>query len=95
MLTTLIGLLLPPVIDVINRYISDSMARFWVAVAFCVLIGSFIATLDTNGFIGMSLRESADAIAGMSIQVFGWAQLSYKGAWEHSSVRSTLRLKAQ
>lgn len=91
----LVGFLLPALIDLINRKIDDSDVRFWVSVLVCVLVGSLIATLDTNGFESLGLREILESIAVHAMAMFGEAQLVYKKAWEDSDVRVNLGLNAK
>lgn len=80
----LLGLLLPPLIDVINTKVNSSGLRFWVSVLVCVVLGSVLHILQNNG-IG-----SQDELAQSIMVVFGLAQLSYKGFYEESSIRKSL-----
>lgn len=90
-----IGFLLPALIDMINRRVKDRDARFLISVAVCVSVGSFLVTLETNGFEMVGWITAAELIAMKSMAMFGMAQLSYKGAWEESSVRGSLGLNAK
>lgn len=91
----LIGFLLPAMIDLINRRIKDTDIRFWVSVLICVLVGSVLGTLESNGFEGLSLTEVAELLAVKSMAMFGMAQLSYKKVWENSILRDDLSLNAK
>ncbi len=82
----LIGFLLPPLIDTINRYIKSSYARFWVSVIVCAVIGTILDILSHNGLTGVTQESIAQSI----LMVFGSAQLSYKGVWENSKARANL-----
>lgn len=91
----MIGFLLPAVIDLFNRKIQDSDVRFWVSVLVCVGVGAFLATLETNGFGGMTYVAIAELIAVKAMAMFGMAQISYKKVWEDSEVRTDLGLNAK
>ena len=74
----LVGFLLPPVIDLINNRIASPIARFWVSVLVCALVGTFIEWV----LVGVLTFE------GVSAQIlitFGMAQLTYGGLWKGSS----------
>lgn len=83
----LLGLLLPPLIDLINRKFTDSDIKFWISVIICALVGT-ILNFTSNNFHFVS----QDSLAKSILTVFGVAQLSYKGMWESSKLRSTLNL---
>lgn len=93
----LIGLLLPVLIDLVNRKQSDKDIRFWTSVAICSGIGiatHFITVNGFSGYEGMTMLEVADALSQSAMVMFGLAQLSYKGIWENSGTRNELGLKA-
>lgn len=85
-----LGILLPAVIDLINRKISNTDIRFWVSFAFCSVVGVLLNYYITDG-TGFTTVDSA--IADIFV-TFGLAQFSYKGLWENSKVRNTLQLDA-
>lgn len=91
----LLGLLLPPLIDLLNRKITDSDIRFWISVSVCFVFGSVVALLTTALFDNMKVNEIVEAISMETIVMFGLAQLSYKGLWEKSAVRSNLGFKPE
>ena len=79
----LIGLLLPPVIDLINRKIKDSDLKFWVSVAFCVVVGAVLQVVSGGG--------NAEAYFESIMAVFGLAQLSYMAVYQDSGVQTKIR----
>lgn len=87
----LIGLLLPVLIDLINRKIADTDIRFWVSVAVCAVVGLLVSFLET-GFVFASNMEAFQSVTASIMIVFGLAQLAYKGLWEKSTVRERLEL---
>lgn len=87
----LIGLLLPALIDLVNRKIVDSDLRFWVSVAICSVVGLGINFL-TTGFQFVDAMAGFQSLTASIMSVFGLAQLAYKGLWEKSQVRQTLKL---
>ena len=85
----LLGLVLPPVIDLINRKVLDSDVRFWISVLVCAVVGIAMKYLETNGFVGYANMYSlAEDTAKTILVVFGLAQLSFKAGYENSRIRS-------
>jgi len=84
-MVNLFGILLPPFIDLINRKVKDSDARFWVSVGVCILIGA-VVNYFANGY-----HFNWATIEGNIIAVFGWAQLAYKGIYEDSRLQEVIR----
>lgn len=85
-----IGFILPAVIDLLNRKITDTDIRFWVAAVFCALVGVGVNYVANGNHLG-----TLDSIFTSIMMIFGEAQLSYKGIWENSKVRSTIGLNAK
>jgi hypothetical protein len=81
----LIGFLLPPFIDLVNRRIKDNDARFWISAAVCAAIG-----LAAN-YLGHSYHFGDQQSLMQSIaSVFGLAQLSFQAYWGGSSLRGKM-----
>ena len=88
-LFSLIGFLLPPLIDLINRKVGDSDARFWIAIGICLVVGvGFEYISNGMAFIGIEPTVSS------MFEMIGIAQLSYKALWEDNKLRTKLDLKA-
>lgn len=85
----LIAILLPAIIDLINRKINDSDLRFWISVGVCSVFGVLISFAGNN-FVFAGI----DAVSESILAVFGLAQLSYKVLWENSDIREKLQLDA-
>lgn len=79
----LVGLLLPPFIDIINSRVSDNRARYWIAMVLCFAIGILI-NLD-------KIQDPKMLLANASL-VFTSAQITYHTYWEQADVRRTLGL---
>jgi len=79
------GFLLPPFIDLINRKIKDSDARFWISAAFCSIVGVAISFIEFGGWAPIG-----DIINTIFV-VFGMAQLGYKGVYEESKIQTAIR----
>ena len=90
----LLGLLLPPFIDLINRRFKDADARFWISILFCSVVGFFVTMVTTNFFAGLSLQEGVEVTSATIIATFGWSQLSYGAVWKRSDTRKKLDLDA-
>lgn len=86
----LIGVLLPPLIDLVNKHFKDSTVKFWISVVICAVVGIGINWLQT-AFKFMSSMEAADSIAASILATFGTAQLVYKAVYEDSKMQDTIR----
>jgi len=89
MLLNLIGFLLPPVIDLINRKVSDSDVRFWISISICMLVGVAFEYIS-NGMVFIGVDPTISSI----FEMIGIAQISYKALWENNGLRTKLNLKA-
>lgn len=78
-----VGFLLPPAIDYINRYITDSRLKFAVTLLICLVVGAII-------HLGDLTWGNIDAILSSSAIVFSEAQVVYKLYWKDSSVRNRI-----
>ena len=78
-----IGFILPPLIDVINRYIKNSDLRFWVSILVCLIIGSGVSLLLGEFTIDNALEQALIYIAQ--------AQISYR-LWSETGARKDLGL---
>lgn len=87
----LLGVVLVPLIDLLNRRIKDSDLRFWVSVLICSLVGVFVNFVTNNGFHFQTMLEGAESISSSILVIFGIAQLVYKGVYEDSRVQSLIR----
>lgn len=81
---SLIGFLLPPLIDVINNKVANASARFWVSVLVCGLVGTLIEFVITGGL-------TFEGVSTQILLTFGMAQLTYGGLWEGSKPDQTLK----
>lgn len=86
----LLGMLLPVLIDLINRKIADSDVRFWVSVGICAAVGAFLNFLETS-FAFPDLKAAFSSVAGSIGVVFTMAQVSYKGIWSNTSILGEFR----
>jgi len=74
------GLVLPPVIDLVNQYVSNKILKFWVSMLICLVVAGIlnfdkIASGNWAEFLG---------IAGF---IFTQAQAVYKTYWSESRAR--------
>ncbi len=76
-LELIIGAVLPPVIDFVNKRIANSTWRYVVSMIVCIVIGGLL-NLD---------KLSVGDVLGSAALVFGAAQTAYKMYWEKSDVR--------
>lgn len=77
----ILGAVLPPVIDVVNKYVPNSNARFLVSVLFALVVGG-IMTYAEFGLEGLF------ANAGL---IFVSAQAVYKMWYDHSKLQNKMR----
>lgn len=81
---SLIGFLLPPLIDVINNKVANSTARFWVSVLVCGLVGTLVEFV-LNGVL------TFEGVSTQILLTFGMAQLTFGGLWNGSKPDKTLK----
>lgn len=96
MLLQLFGLLLPPVIDLINkRYSGDSHSqiRFLYSFGVCILVGVFVDFLGSNATYTLPLLDLSERIASSVLGVFALSQLSYQVAYKDSAMRAAIAPK--
>lgn len=87
----LFGLLLPILIDFINRkFANSSDARLFVSVVICALAGVFLNWLDTS-FAFATPKIAFESISSSIMIVFGLAQLSFKAVWEKTEIHKELK----
>lgn len=78
----LIGLVLPPVIDLINSKVASDKVRYFVSMLVCFLVG-VLTNLD-------KLSNMEALLANVAI-IFATAQTTYNLYWKKSKVRKTLK----
>lgn len=81
-LQNLIGLVLPPVIDLINKKIGDEKIRFAVSILLCVVVGLLINLDKLNDF---------NSLLGNMAVVFATAQATYNLYWKKSTLRKVIK----
>jgi len=79
----LVGLLLPPLIDFINKKISVKKWRFVVSFLVCTGVGVGMNAGNLNS-------DSVGDVLGSISVVFASAQVAYKLYWEKSDLRKKL-----
>lgn len=81
----LIGVFLLPLIDIINRRISDKDLKILVSMIVCVLAGLLSNFVENKQTLG-----NAESIARSILAVYGLNQAAFKLIWEDSSMRAKL-----
>lgn len=82
-LSYLIGFVLPPVIDLVNRYIDNSQVRYLVAMLICLVVGALFHYQELlDGDWSMLLAKASI--------VFAEAQTIYRLYWKDSGARKQL-----
>lgn len=76
---SLVGFLLPPMIDIVNNKVSDGSSRFWISVFICALVGTFIEWV-------MAGVLTFEGVSTQILLTFGMAQLTYGGVYKNSSL---------
>lgn len=77
----LAGFILPPVVDLINKRISNSKVKFLVSLGICVLVGAVFHLKE--------LTNATEILKTISL-VFAESQVIYKMYWEKSSIREKM-----
>ena len=70
----ILGAILPPVIDVVNKYVPNSNIRFLVSVLFAVVVGGIMAYAEfgMEGFLRLSYNTSIKDITE-GVERIKWA----------------------
>lgn len=86
----IVGLLLPPIIDLVNRFIKDKSLRFLAAFLICSLFGLGLNWLQTS-FSFASPLEGFQSLSASILAVFGASQVSYNLGYEDSKIQDAIR----
>jgi hypothetical protein len=88
----LIGILLPPIIDFVNRKVTNEDVRLLISILICAIIGTMINYITSDGFHDYTTKiQYADEIGKSIMMTFGWAQLSFHGYWKKTDMHQDLR----
>lgn len=83
----LIGFVLPPFIDLLNRKVPNSNLRYLISLAICLVLGALLNWQKLS--VG-----SADGFFMSAGLIFAEAQSVYKLYWGNSGARASLNLKS-
>jgi hypothetical protein len=81
LIVVILGVFLPPVIDLVNKNISNQKYRFLIAVGFSILVGGIISVVQ-NGW------ENVSKDVGL---IFATSQIVYKLWYEKSELQGKIR----
>lgn len=81
----LIGLILPPIIDLFNRKIENADIRFLFSFGFCAVIG-----LALNYFGNGNHFTDGNGVIQAILAVFGSSQVTFNGGWDKSDTRTAM-----
>lgn len=84
LMQNLIGFLLPPFIDLINKDIPNSKVKFVISLVVCVIVGVILNY--------QQLSNTQNLLGGIAI-VFTTAQVTYYTYWQNSQLRQNTTLK--
>lgn len=84
----LIGLVLPPVIDLINHKVSNSAVKVLLSLAISLIVGALL-NLDK-----LNIKDAGDVLQA-GLVVFGSAQVTYQLYWKKSLDRQQMVSKLQ
>ena len=84
----LIGLVLPPVIDLINHKVSNSAVKVLLSLAISLIVGALL-NLDK-----LNVKDAGDVLQA-GLVVFGSAQVTYQLYWKKSLDRQQMVSKLQ
>lgn len=81
----IIGLILPPIIDIINSQVGDRRLRFLISFFFCAALGAGSHALRNGGFLGV------EPVADDILWVFALSQVSYNLAYKDTTLQDMIR----
>ena len=79
LLPLILGAVLPPVIDLVNKHVASSNMRFIISVLFALVVGGLLAYFEFG----------AEALANAGL-IFASAQTVYKLWYEQSRIHTRL-----
>ena len=77
----LIGFILPPVVDLVNKFFSNSTVRLFVSMAICVVVGVAVR-------LG-KIHTLEDLVANSAI-IWAEAQITYQIYWKNAGSRTVI-----
>jgi hypothetical protein len=77
-ISLILGVILPPIIDLLTKKVTNSKLRFGISLGVCVLIGAAI------NFRNFKVEEILESVA----LVFTSAQIIYRTYWKTADLRS-------
>lgn len=77
----ILGVILPPLIDLVNRYVKNDRVRFLISVGFSILVGGIWSVMK-NGW------ENVAQDIGL---IFATSQIVYKLIYEKSKIQEKIR----
>ena len=80
----LVGVILPPIIDLVNNKVASKYLRFWISVLICALVGTGIEWVIAGVL-------TPDSVSARILFTFGLAQLSYGALWNGSRADAELK----
>lgn len=88
----LVGILLPPIIDLVNQFVNNKQIRFLVAFIICALFGVGINWISSQ-FNFATPMEAFQSLSASILAVFGASQVTYNVGYEDSKMQDTIRGK--
>lgn len=82
----LIGFILPPIIDLINKRVPKSNLRYIISLLVCLIIAAVLNVKE------LQFGNSESFLVSFGL-IFGEAQTVYKLYWSESKARTNLNLK--
>lgn len=88
LVATLLGSVMPVLIDTLNREVENKKARFWVS----FIVSGFVGVLLSIGDLRL---DSLDNILTSILLVWGASQATYKNFWEGSAWQYRVRFSTK
>ena len=82
----LIGLILPPAIDYLNKHVVNDAERFIVAVITCLLFALIVDYQQIS-------KGNMNDLPGIALVIFAEAQIIFNLYWKNSFLRDKLQTK--
>lgn len=83
----LLSLVLPAMIGMINRKVSDSELRFWISFVICLIAGVGFNFLEHAGdYSGLLPMDIANTMAESVLVMTGLVKLSFEALWDSNTV---------
>lgn len=87
----ILGQSLPGLIDLINRKVTSSRVRFWIAFVICLMMGVLASVNDVNMVVANPSIPGVLKIFQAGVLIFTSSQIAYKQWYDQSVIQAKIK----